>query len=266
VDDLQADLTLALQLADLADRLTMGAQESGDFEVTIKPDGSPVTDIDVAVERAIREVLALHRPGDAIIGEELGGEPTGGRQWVLDPIDGTGSFARRTTVWGTLIALEVDRRPVVGVVSMPARGSRWWGAVGTGAFATTPRQPRTTPLLVSPDHADVARCACVPAPEQLAGSERLTADRLAALGRLVPFAEWTTYPPLMVAGGTLDACIHIGAHWDVAALGAIVLAAGGAYHLDPASRQERTIALATAPAHRASALHALGWTPVGPIA
>jgi histidinol-phosphatase len=266
VDDLKADLTLALELADLADRLTMGAAESGDFEVTVKPDGSPVTDIDVGVERAIREVLALHRPSDGIIGEELGGDATGGRQWVLDPIDGTGSFARRGTVWGSLIALEIDRRPVVGVVSMPVRGSRWWGAIGIGAFASTPQRPNATALFVtSAEHGDTARGACVPAPERLVGDERLTADRLAAFGRLVPFAEWTTYPPLMVAYGTLDACIHIGAHWDVAALGAIVRAAGGGYHLDPASRPERTIALATAPAYEAAVLRALRWTIAGPI-
>lgn len=262
MDDLSADLTLALELADLADRLTMDALQSGDFEVTVKPDGSPVTNVDIEVERAIRELLAVRRPTDGIIGEEFGGDAAEGRQWILDPIDGTSSFARRKTVWGTLIALEIDRRPCVGVASMPARGSRWWGAVGVGAFASTPTRPEAASIAVSSSWGDeAARSACVPAPETLDGDERITADRLASLGRLVPFAEWTTYPPLMVADGTLDACLHIGAHWDVAALGAIVLAAGGAFHLDPASRQDRTIALATTQAHEAAALRALRWTP-----
>lgn len=262
MDDLTADLTLALELADLADRLTMDAQRSGDFEVTFKPDGSPVTSVDVAVEREIRDLLAERRPTDGIIGEEFGGDAADGRQWVLDPIDGTRSFARGGTVWGTLIALEIDRRPCVGIVSMPARESRWWGAVGVGAFAATPERPQATPIAVasSGEGTQTPRCACVPAPERLAGDERMTADRLAALGQLVPFAEWTTYPPLMVAAGTLDACLHMGAHWDVAALGAVVLAAGGAYHVGPTSHQDRTIALATTPTHEASALDALRWS------
>jgi histidinol-phosphatase len=263
LEDLTADLTLALELADLADRLTMDAQRSGDFDVTIKPDGSPVTSIDVAVEREIRDVLAVRRPTDGIIGEEFGGEAADGRRWILDPIDGTRSFARGGTVWGTLIALELDRRPCVGVVSMPARESRWWGAVEVGAFAATPARPQVTPIGVSSSGGGTPRCACVPAPETLAGDERVTADRLAALGSLVPFAEWTTYPPLMVADGTLDACLHMGAHWDVAALGAVVLAAGGAYHVGPASHQNRTIALATTRHHEASALDALEWPAFG---
>ena len=262
MDDLTADLTLALELADLADRLTMDAQRSGDFDVTIKPDGSPVTNIDVAVEREIRDLLADRRPTDGIIGEELGGDAAGGRQWILDPIDGTRSFARRGTVWGTLIALEIDRRPCVGVASMPARESRWWGAVGVGAFAANPQRPQATPIGVSASgDGGPARCACVPAPETLAGDERVTAERLAALGHVVPFADWTTYPPLMVADGTLDACLHMGAHWDVAALGAVVLAAGGAYHVGPTSHQDRTIALATTRTHESAVLDALRWTP-----
>jgi histidinol-phosphatase len=264
VEDLQADLTLACELADLADGLTMGALQAGTVEVVIKPDGSPVTNIDVAVEREIRAVLESRRPTDGIIGEEFGGEDVDGRRWILDPVDGTGSFARGGTVWGTLIALEVDRRPTVGVVSMPARTSRWWGAVGVGAFAATPQRPDATPLVAaSSGPSDAARLACVPAPESLQGHERRNADRLASLGHFVPFAEWTTYPPLMVADGTLDACLHMGAHWDVAALGAVVIAAGGAFHLDPTSRRERTIALATAPSHEASVLEALRWTVVG---
>ena len=262
MDDLTADLTLALELADLADRLTMDALQSDDIEVTVKPDGSPVTNVDVEVERAIRDRLAVRRPTDGIIGEEFGGDGAEGRQWVLDPIDGTSSFARRGTVWGTLIALEIDHRPCVGVASMPARESRWWGAVGVGAFASTPTRPEATSITASsPADDDSVRCACVPAPETLDGDERITADRLTSLGHLVPYAEWTTYPPLMVADGTLDACLHMGAHWDVAALGAVVLAAGGAFHLDPASRRDRTIALATTPAHEAAALEALRWAP-----
>ena len=99
-----------------------------------KPDLTPVTEADTDAERAIRSMLQRTRPRDMVVGEEL--EPTGHgrRQWVLDPIDGTKNFVRGVPVWATLVALVDDRTPVVGVVSAPALGRRWWGAVGTGAF------------------------------------------------------------------------------------------------------------------------------------
>jgi histidinol-phosphatase len=266
VHDLNADLTLALELADVADGSTIHAHRSGGFEVTIKPDGSPVTDVDVAVEQAIRDVLADRRPDDGVIGEEFGGEefggdPAGSRRWVLDPIDGTSSFARRGSVWGTLIALEIDGVPTVGVVSMPVRGSRWWGAVGAGAFVTTPESPEPSSLSAAGAgrSSGALRVACVPAPEALQGEERRAGEALAGLGSLVPFSEWTTYPPLMVADGSLDACLHIGAHWDVAALGAVVLAAGGSFHVGPASHRYRTLGLAASRALEPTVLDALGW-------
>jgi histidinol-phosphatase len=221
-----------------------------------------VTNVDVAVERAIREVMDERRPDDDVVGEELGGPAAPKRRaWVLDPIDGTSSFARGGTVWGTLIALEIDGRPAVGVASMPARSSRWWGAVGVGATASTPDRPEPTPLAASSAvPGGSLRCACVPSADRLAGAEREAALAVTGLGRLVPFAEWTTYPPLMVADGSLEASLHLGAHWDVAALGAVVLAAGGTYHVAPTSTRDRTIALATAPVAEALALDALGWT------
>jgi histidinol-phosphatase len=124
---------LALALADAADALALPAFDRG-AEAVAKADGTPVTEADRVVERALRERLAAERPGDAILGEELGEAGTGARRWVLDPLDGTEWFARGIPVWATLIALEDGGEPVVAVVSAPALRRRWWAARGRGAF------------------------------------------------------------------------------------------------------------------------------------
>ncbi|PSL54533.1 histidinol-phosphatase [Saccharothrix carnea] len=131
--DLRADLSLALRLADEADKITTARFRALDLVVERKPDRTPVTDADVAVEDAIRAVLAVEAPDDLIAGEERGGTTGDGRTWVLDPIDGTKNFLRGVPVWATLIALVVEGAPVVGVVSAPALGRRWWASTGGGA-------------------------------------------------------------------------------------------------------------------------------------
>ncbi|GLZ35666.1 histidinol-phosphatase [Lentzea sp. NBRC 105346] len=128
-----ADLELALRLAEVADAITSTRFRAHDLVVDRKPDRTPVTDADVAVEDAMRSLLAAERPDDAIVGEERGATE-GARQWVIDPIDGTKNFLRGVPVWATLIALVVDGTPVVGVVSAPALGRRWWASAGGGAF------------------------------------------------------------------------------------------------------------------------------------
>ncbi len=100
-----SDLDLAQRLADAADAITMQRFGAADLSVESKPDLTPVTDADRAVETAIRDVLAEHRPGDAVSGEEYGSQGTGDRRWVIDPIDGTKNFVRGVPVWATLIAL-----------------------------------------------------------------------------------------------------------------------------------------------------------------
>jgi histidinol-phosphatase len=127
------DLALALALAADADLVSLDRFRAVDLEVSTKPDRTPVTDADQAVERGIRSGIEAARPGDAILGEEYGTEGDSSRQWIIDPIDGTANFLRGVPIWGTLIALAVDGVPVVGVVSAPALGKRWWGATGHGA-------------------------------------------------------------------------------------------------------------------------------------
>lgn len=130
------DLALALELADLADAISTERYRSADLHVSLKPDRSHVTDADQAVERAIRERVAATRPGDTFYGEEYGHDAPSHRQWVVDPIDGTANFLRGVPVWAALISLVVDGVPVVGVVSAPALGRRWWATQGGGAFST----------------------------------------------------------------------------------------------------------------------------------
>ena len=127
------DLALALALADEADALTLPAFDRG-AAATAKADGTPVTETDRAVERLLRERLAAERPGDGILGEELGEAGAGSRRWVLDPLDGTEWFARGIPVWGTLIALEDGDGPLVAVVSTPPLRRRWWAVRGGGAY------------------------------------------------------------------------------------------------------------------------------------
>ena len=128
------DLRLAHVLADGADAVTMSRFKALDLRVDTKPDLTPVTDADRAVEEAIRGTLRRSRPRDAITGEEFGETGHGPRRWVLDPIDGTKNFVRGVPVWATLIALMDGDVVVAGVVSAPGLGRRWWAAHGTGAY------------------------------------------------------------------------------------------------------------------------------------
>ncbi|MDP9121546.1 MAG: histidinol-phosphatase, partial [Acidobacteriota bacterium] len=116
-----ADLTLAHELADVADAITLSRFRAEDLVVETKPDLTPVSEADHAVEQALRERLAAERPGDSVIGEEYGATAAteSRRRWIVDPIDGTKSYVRRIPVWATLLALEVDGELTVAAVSAP---------------------------------------------------------------------------------------------------------------------------------------------------
>jgi histidinol-phosphatase len=137
------DLTLAHDLADAADAVTMGRFRALDLRVEAKPDLTPVTDADREAERVLRALLTERRPDDAVHGEEFADTGAGPRRWVIDPIDGTKNFVRGVPVWGSLIALLDGDDPVVAVVSAPALGRRWWATAGGGAFAGTGRSADT---------------------------------------------------------------------------------------------------------------------------
>jgi histidinol-phosphatase len=130
----QSDLDLAIELANIADAISLERFRALDLHVENKPDRTPVTDADRSVEQAIKKVLNEKVPNDALIGEEFGNAGAASRTWIIDPIDGTANYLRGVPVWATLIALAIDGKPVVSVVSAPALGRRWWAAPEIGAF------------------------------------------------------------------------------------------------------------------------------------
>jgi histidinol-phosphatase len=129
-----ADLELAFELTDLAGRVALEPFQSKRFQVSRKRDGSLVTEVDRAVESAIRSRLADKRPGQQVNGEEHGRSGASARCWYVDPIDGTHRFVRGDQTWMTLIALSVCGEVVLGVVALPALAERWWASRGEGAF------------------------------------------------------------------------------------------------------------------------------------
>src|SRR3954469_851268 len=132
--DYTDDLRLAHVLADDADSITTSRFRALDLHVMSKPDLTPVTDADQAVEEAIRRTRSRVRSRDAITGEEQGSTGHSQRRWVFDPIDGTKNFVRGVPVWATLIALAVDDEVVLSVVSAPQLQRRWWASKGGGAW------------------------------------------------------------------------------------------------------------------------------------
>lgn len=209
---MSADLQLALSLADVADAISLPRFRAADLRVETKPDSTPVTDADRAVERALRERLARERPEDGVLGEEEG-DSGGSVRWCLDPIDGTKNFTRGIPVWATLIALERDGEAVCGVVSAPALGRRWWAARGEGAFRDG--EPIRVSGVRSLADATVS-CSY--------------ADDLAALEPHVRHARGfgDFWQHMLVAEGAVDLAVDAALErWDVAAVEAIVREAGG---------------------------------------
>ena len=256
------DLALALRLADAADAISVERFRSADLHVSVKPDRTPVTDADQAVERAVRAIVARERPDDVVLGEEYGGSDGGsdahagsadatgshahagsaghagsadagggparrGRQWIVDPIDGTANFLRGVPVWATLVSLVVDGVPVVGVVSAPALGRRWWASQGAGAFSD---ESPTTPLRVSGVAALADASLSYNGLEYWREGGRL--DELLSLTERVwrtrAYGEFWSY--CMVAEGVLDVAGEDGlSPWDMAAVQIVVEEAGGAF-------------------------------------
>jgi histidinol-phosphatase len=228
--DLTSDLDLALTLADTADRITLDRAGAADLRIDRKPDRTPVTDADLAVEDAIRTALRAQRPQDAVLGEERGGPPANtGRVWLLDPIDGTKNFLRGVPIWATLVALVEHGRPVVGVISAPALRRRWWAATGTGAH-TRDAHGNTRAITVS----GVGELADAYVSTTHLGSWAEHRSRESYLS-LVD-ATWESrafgdfWQHCMVAEGAIDlAAEPVVSPWDVAAAQVLVEQAGGRF-------------------------------------
>lgn len=226
------DLTLALTIADAADALTMARFGAGDLEVHAKPDLTPVSDADTATEQKVRELITAQFPDDAILGEEFGGDVEKvGRQWVVDPIDGTKNYVRGVPVWATLIALLVDGVPVVGVVSAPALARRWWAAEGMGAwrtFGADDAEARQIHVSKVSQVADASFSLSSLTGWRDAGLRDRLLDLTDAAWRLRGFGDFWSY--CMVAEGAVDVAAEPEVNlWDLAALDILVREAGGTF-------------------------------------
>lgn len=225
---LGAELQLAHELATLAEAETLQRYERRAFTVDHKADRSEVTEADRSAEQRISDHLASVRPRHALFGEEHGhtGDRTSPWRWVVDPIDGTSNFVRGIPVWATLVALtHAEHGVVVGVVSAPALGHRWWAARGLGAHADG------VPIHVS-DIADLAQAqVCVTFDhgwDELGLTDRLVELQQDAW-RARGFGDFWQH--MLVAEGAVEIAVDaIGLQpYDLAAVQVIVEEAGGTF-------------------------------------
>ncbi len=222
------DLALAHALADLADAITLDRYQAQDLVISTKPDNTPVTDADRAVETAIREALATHRTSDGLVGEEFGSDKGGsGRYWVIDPIDGTKNFMRGVPTWATLIALvQVDaagnEEVVVGIASAPALARRWAAAKDHGATVNEKKISVSKVSLLS--DASISYSDFVGWGDRLEPFQKM----LASAWRTRGIGDFWSH--MLVAEGAVDVAIEPSlALWDMAALDIIVREAGGSF-------------------------------------
>lgn len=220
------ELHFALQLADAADALTLPKYVERDFAVDWKANRTEVTEADRECERMIAGRVLADRPAHGMFGEEHGlvGDADSPWRWVIDPIDGTSNFVRGIPVWASLIALtHAEHGPLVGVVSAPAMGRRWWAARGLGA------------------HADGRRCQVSTVAELAEAQVCVTfakgwddlglTDELVRLQQLAYRARGfgDFWQHMLVAEGAVDLAIDaVGlAPYDIAAVMVVVEEAGG---------------------------------------
>jgi histidinol-phosphatase len=220
-------------LADTADSISMGRFRALDLHVQSKPDLTPVSDADTAVEKALRATLARTRPRDGVLGEEYGASPTvpghGTRQWVIDPIDATKNFIRGVPIWATLIALMDGDTPVIGLVSAPALGRRWWAAAGHGAYAGR-HTAAASPIKVSGVQrlADASFCYSDLRGWEENGRLATMLDIMRGTWRNRSFGDFYGY--MLLAEGAVDVMVEPELSlWDLAALVPIVTEAGGTF-------------------------------------
>ncbi|MCG5221053.1 histidinol-phosphatase [Streptosporangium sp. KLBMP 9127] len=223
------DLRLAHVMADAADDLTMRRFKAVDLRVETKPDLTPVSDADEAVEEAIRGSLRRARPRDAVVGEEFGTTGYGARSWIIDPIDGTKNYVRGVPVWATLIALMDQGRAVVGVVSAPALGRRWWAARDGGAWAGRSLTKATRCRVSSVGKLEDASFSYSDLEEwEKAGRLDAFLDLTRACWRTRAYGDFWSH--VLVAEGAADVSAEPElSPWDMAALTVIVEEAGGVW-------------------------------------
>jgi histidinol-phosphatase len=210
------DLRLAMELADAADELTMRHFQTS-FSIRTKADRTPVSEVDEAVENAIRIRLERDRPGDSIIGEEFGSRGDSARKWIIDPIDATKNYIRGIPVFATLIALH----DTLGIVSAPALHRRWWAVRGEGAMCNG--KPIRVSQIANINDAHIGYDSITDFAD---AAPMLNLVRRCARSRA--FGDFWIH--MMVAEGAMDIAIEPQvAWWDMAAVQIIVEEAGGRF-------------------------------------
>ena len=238
-----AELAFALTLADRADAISLSRYQALDLVITTKPDSSPVTDADKAVERAIIDAIAAQYPTDGVVGEEFGSSGSKDRYWVIDPIDGTKNFLRGVPTWATLIALVENEQVVTSVVSCPALYRRWYATAGGGAFVVEGGNGAASDgsaKNISSNHT-TSRKLSVSKVSAINDASIAYSDFQGWGARRPAFEElldsaWRTrglgdfWSHMLVAEGAVDVAIEPSlALWDMAALDLIVREAGGRF-------------------------------------
>lgn len=225
---LRAELELALRVADAADAVALPYFVDRTFHLDWKANRTEVTEADRNTESTISAMVLGERPEHGLFGEEHGlvGSADSPWRWVIDPIDGTSNFVRGIPVWASLIALVHHGEPVVGVVSAPALGRRWWAARGLGAFSIDGRPCRVS-AVASLDEAQVS-LTFSPGWDDLGRGDALVALQRAAY-RARGFGDFWQH--MLVAEGAIDLAVDaVGlAPYDLAAPMVVVEEAGGRF-------------------------------------
>ncbi|MCG8451245.1 MAG: inositol monophosphatase family protein [Pirellulales bacterium] len=219
--DLATYAAFAERLADASRAIILEAVDRP-RAVQIKPDASPVTETDCAVEERLRQMIGREYPDHGVMGEEFADRDLAAEWvWVLDPIDGTKAWIAGLPVYGTLIALARDGVPVLGVIDHPATGERWLGGRGLGA------RLNGQPIAVRSCGRLADALLCTSTPDHYKGADR------AAYERLTGAVCWTSYggscyAHARLATGYLDLGFEA-AHdpVDYCAIAPVVEAAGG---------------------------------------
>lgn len=223
-------LELAVEAAREAGQITLEYFRRDDLKVERKGDDSPVTVADRQAEEHLRRRIAQAFPDDAILGEELPERPgTSGLRWILDPIDGTKSFIHGVPLYGTMLGVEHDRQPLLGVIFIPALDECVYAAAGQGAwYLTGGAPPRPAKVSDCPTLAEGLFLTSEVSNFSRVG-RREVYQRLEAAARLS--RSWgDCYGYLMVATGRAEVMVDpVAAVWDLAALLPVIEEAGGKF-------------------------------------
>ena len=227
-EELDAWLALAQAACDEADTMARAAFRR-DLEITTKPDGTFVTQVDQAIEQAIRgRILAAH-PDHGLVGEEHGTEAgEAATRWYIDPIDGTHDFIRGVPLFGTLLAVERDGELQAAVLSAPALHQRWWARRGGGAWARSADDPEPRRIRVSPVTALADSQLLHGSVHDIEVSGRAPGfhDLLGDVWRERGFGGFWGYA--LLAEGAAEAMVEVGfSTWDAAAPMVLIEEAGG---------------------------------------